>query len=111
VPTNCTPGYNYFQAFFETPHDVGAPITTGDYPYWWSTQRLAYVVVSAAAAINRPLRAKLDALLSKIARTTDPWDIVQATTTTASGGTVGPLVVGGAMGTQSIGSITFENSM
>jgi hypothetical protein len=107
----CTPGYSYFQAAFLNTHDVGAPIVTGSFPYWWSTQRLTYIVLSAVAATNRPLRAKIDALLTKIMRTVDIWAIVQATTTTSSGGTVGPLLVGGAMGTQPIGSITFLNSM
>jgi hypothetical protein len=111
VPSGCTPGYNYFQADFQRSHDIGAPIVTGNYPYWWSTQRLSYIVVSATAAVNRQLRAKLDVLLGKILRTVDMWAIVQATTITATGGTVGPLVVGGGMGTQSVGSVTFKNSM
>jgi hypothetical protein len=108
---DCTPGYNYFQAFFQGPHDVGSPITTGTYPYWWSTQRLNYMVVASSIATSRPKRAKLDAVLAKIMRTVDQWAIVSPSSTTAGGGTVGPLTIGAPMGTTSIGAITYTNSM
>lgn len=111
VPSGCTPGYNYFQATFDNAHDVGAPITTGNFPYWWSTQRLAYVVTNASTAVSRPLRAAVDHVLGKIMRTVDAWAIVAGTMTSPTQGTVGPLVVGGAMGTQSIGAIPFTISM
>jgi len=111
VQSMCTPGFNYFQAAFTKSHDIGASVTTANYPYWFSTQRLAYAVLSAAASVDRPTRAKVDALMGKLAHGTDPWAIVQSTTTTLTGGTVGPLTIGSPIGTQSVGSVTFVNSM
>lgn len=110
-PAGTTPGYSYFQATFTKAHDVGATVTTGNQPYWWSTQRLIYVVLTAAAALDLPTRRRVHALMAKLCRAVDQWAIVQPASTTATGGTVGPLTVGSAMGTQSIGAVSYTNSM
>ena len=109
---NCTPGPTnlFFQAAFTKSHDVGTPMTTGQVPYWWSTQRLNYIVLTAAGATDQVTRAKVDALMGKIIRAVDQWAIVQPSSTTATGGTVGPLSAGAPMGCVPLGSIPFANS-
>lgn len=108
--SNTTPGYLYFQATFNKSHDVGSPMTTGHVPYWWSTQRLNYAVLTAAGATDAPTRAKVDAILAKILRGVSTWAIVQPSSTTLTGGTLGPLSAGLPMGTTPIGTLAFQNS-
>jgi len=107
---NATPGYLYFHAAFTKSHDVGATVTTGQQPYWWSTQRLNLVVLAAAPSVDRPTRARVDTVMAKILRVVSQWAIVQPASTTANGGTVGPLTVGSPMGTTTIGATTYTNS-
>lgn len=107
---NVTPGFLYFQATFGAAHDIGAPMTTGTVPYWWSTLRLNWIVLQAAGALDAPTRTKLDNMLAKVLKGPDTWAIVQAATTTQNGGTVGPLSAGQAIGTVPLGSFTFANS-
>lgn len=106
-----TPGYLYFAANYTQSHDIGAPVTTGQIPYWTSTQRLNYVVLTAVGATAPPTRAKVDVLLAKILRGVSLWAIVQASSTTPSGGTVGPLSAGAPMGCVPLGTITFTRSI
>lgn len=110
APSGTTPGYLYFRAIFNKSHDINAPMTTGSIPYWWSTQRLNLFVLSAAAATDATMRAKLDALLAKVLRGVSTWAIVQPSSTTLTGGTVGPLSAGMAMGTVPIGQFSYQNS-
>lgn len=105
-----TPGYLYFEARYVNCHAVGAAMTTGQVPYWWSTQRLNLVVLSGAWSIDRPTRAKVDQLLGKMLRIVSQWAIVTPASTTQEGGTVGPLAVGSPMGTTTVGAIAFSNS-
>lgn len=112
VAFNCSPGQAnlFFQADFTRSHDVDTPMTTGHVPYWWSTQRLNYVVLGQGLAVDAVTRAKVDRLLGKALRATDIWAIVQPSSTTPTGGTVGPLSAGMPMGCVPIGTIPFVNS-
>lgn len=105
-----TPGYLYMAAVFFKSHDIGAPMTTGTIPYWWSTQRLNLIVVAAAAAVDAPTRAKLDRQLGKMLRGVDTWAIVAPANTTVTGGTIGPFSAGMPMGIAPLGAIPFNNS-
>jgi hypothetical protein len=107
----CTPGFVYFLANWTKSHDVGAAITTGNHPYWWSSQRLDYVVIPYAMATDPPTRKKVDLLMGKLLRGVDTWAILAPTSTTLTGGTVGPLSVGGPMGAQPIGQYSYLNAV
>jgi hypothetical protein len=100
----------YFYATFNNAHDQGAPVTTGVYPYWWSTQRLAYIVLASAWASDPATQQSVVAIVTKIFRAVCQWAIVTPTSTTTTGGVVGPMVVGTPMGTMPIGAIDFVNS-
>lgn len=106
-----TPGFNYFQATFTLAHAPGAPVTTGSYPFTWSTMRSSYVVVNASVAVDNAQRVRINALVGKLSRAVEQWFIVQPTSTTQTGGTVGPLTVGSPMGAVSVGAIVYANSM
>jgi hypothetical protein len=110
--SNTTPGngYLYFQATFTKSHDVAAPLTTGTAPYWWSTQRLNFLVLTLAGATDAPTRAKADRQLGKILRGVDTWALVAPTSTTLTGGTLGPFSAGMGMGTSPLGVIPYSNS-
>lgn len=100
-----------FQATFTKAHDVGAAMVAGNYPYWWSTQRLAYIVVTAAASIDPETRRKVNDFMTRAARGVSQWGIVQGTPTTPGVGTVGPLHVADPMGTMALSSTGFSYSM
>lgn len=112
VAVNASQGpYLYMLATFTKSHDSGALATTGVYPYWWSTQRLAYIVLADAWSSDPTTVAAIGAALGKIVRAVGQWAVVAPKTTTASGGTVGAMVVGDPMGTTSIGSVSYSNSV
>jgi len=96
-----------FQAAFNKAHDAGSTVLTGVFPYWWSTQRQLLVVLPPASAISRDTRRQVDELMRKPTRSVDIWAVVQATTQTNTGGTIGPLQIGSPMGAVTIGSFTF----
>lgn len=96
-----------FQATFTKAHDVGATVTTGNFPYWWSTQRVVWIIMKAAAATDRESRRKVDAFLGKVLPGVTQW----AQLSSVVGSPVGPLTVNGAMGTQTIGSESWTASM
>jgi hypothetical protein len=99
-----------FQAKFLNPHDVGASVLAGNFPYWWSTQRLNVVVVTAAAAVDPTTRAKVDAFLGKALRGVSQWAIVAGTPTPGtSGGTYGGISAGYPQGTQTLGTFTYTH--
>lgn len=106
-----TRGYLYARGNFTQEHDIGAPVTTGTFPYWWSTQRLSYAILSAASAVDPASRNKASTLINKLNRGVDQLAIVQPTTITSTGGTIGPLQVGSPMGATPIGSFAFANSL
>lgn len=108
--SNTAPGYLYLEAVFTKAHDVGTAVTTGQVPYWWSTQRLNYAVLSAIGASDAATRAKVDAVFAKVLRAVDTWAIVSPTETGLGGGIVGPLSAGKGMGTSPIGVIQYVNS-
>ncbi len=113
--TQCTPGYPCFQASFGKSHDVGAPIVAGNFPYWWSTQRHALVVVGAAAASDPVKRAKVDGYMRKIARGVSTWAVVAdeqptgaATISMALGQSqLGPFAPSAPMGAAPVGTFAF----
>lgn len=111
APAGATPGYLYFQAVFANSHDVGAAMTTGEQPYWWSTQRLTYVVLSGSKAADPPTRSIVDSKMAKLSRAVTDWAVVQPSFTDGSGGTVGPLQTNSPMGCVSIGTVGFTNSV
>ena len=100
-----------FQATFTKAHDVGASVIAGNFPYWWSTARLSWIVVTAAAAKDPETRRKVDDYMRRAARGVSQWAIVSPTSQTAFAGTVGPTTVGGALGTQVLASQTYQNTM
>lgn len=112
--SNTTPGYLYFAAVFQNAHDVGAAMTTGNVPYWWSTQRTNLVVLSAAASVDQPTRRRVDALMAKVLRGVSTWAIVAADLNPPGPppvtGASGPLSAGSPMGASPVGQITFPLS-
>lgn len=95
-----------FQTTFTKAHDIGAAVTTMDYPYEWSTYRFALIVVASRVARDAVKRAKLDDAMRGMSRATDTWAIVEPTFQGAL--TVGPLTVGSSMiGTTTIGQVAF----
>ncbi len=99
-----------FQATFANAHDVGATVTTGNFPYWWSTQRFYLIIVQSAAALDPETRRRVNEFMDRLARAGSGWAIVQPTSTTSTGGTVGPLTVGAGMATIPLGTFTYVNS-
>ena len=99
-----------FQAAFTKPHDAGASVTTGPFPFWWSTQRQVWIVVSSTAANDPSARRRINEFMRKVSRGVTQWAIVEPASTSGVGGTVGPLTVNGAMGTQTLDAFTYQNS-
>lgn len=88
-----------FTATFTKSHDIGAPVTTGNWPLQTSSTRLAYVVLTPAGAVDAETRRKVNAVMSSLAREVSQWGIVAAVSPTGIGGTLGPLTVGAPAGT------------
>lgn len=100
-----------FQATFTKAHDVGASVLAGNFPYWWSTQRHSFVVLTNAAAQDRDKRRRVDTFMRRIMRGVSTWGIVGGTPTGGtSGGTVGPTTVNGPMGATPVGTFSYTNS-
>jgi hypothetical protein len=110
-PPMTTPGVNYFEAIFTKAHGVGATVVAGNHPVWSTITRQSYLVVTVATSTNASLRGKLNALMTKIARAVETFYVVQPTSTTATGGTIGPLTVDAPMGAVTIGATNYTNSM
>ena len=97
-----TPVINFFQADFTKAHDVGATVTTMNYPRWSSTQCFLYVEVTPAAAVDPVIRGRVDALMQRVARGWCQW-----ATVAASGGSIGPFTLGvSGLGTATIGTVS-----
>ena len=97
-----TPVTQFFGATFQKSHDVGATVTTMNYPRWSSTQCFLYVEVTPAAAVNPIIRTQVDTLMERVARGWAGWSVVAA-----SGGAIGPFTLNvSGLGTATIGSVT-----
>ena len=97
-----TPVTQFFGATFANAHDVGATVTTMNYPRWSSSQCFLYVEVTPAAAVNPIIRAQVDALMERVARGWSGWAVVAAT-----GGALGPFTLNvSGLGTATIGSVS-----
>ena len=99
-----------FKATFANAHDVGASVIAGNWPYWWSTQRFALIVVSSAAAVDPESRRKVDTFMSRVARGVSQWAIVQISYWDGALGRPLKLAVGAAMGTSPMTGILFAGS-
>lgn len=80
-----------FTAQFNQAHEPNSSATTGPVPIWWSTKRLALVVVAAASASNPILRRKAYEFLRRASRACTLVEIVQPTTPGAT--TTGPYLL------------------
>lgn len=95
-----------FTTTFANAHDIGAVVTTMDYPYWWSTQRQVLIVVKSASAVSATARAKVDKAMRTLARSVDNWSIVQPTSPGAL--TIGPFQVNTSpLGVATVASLAF----
>jgi hypothetical protein len=93
---------------FQYPHDAGATVTTMDWPYAWSTQRFAFVVVSAAAAVDPVRRNIVHTWMRKLARGVSQWAIVPAGV--PIGGAGESLITPFAFGTSPLGTAPLGNT-
>jgi hypothetical protein len=80
-------------ATFVRHHDVGANITTEPWPWAQTTSRHVLVVVTAAISHSTAWRKKIAALLGKMLRAVDTWDVVEE----SAPGLLGPFTVGVGM--------------
>lgn len=94
-----------FRAVFTKTHDVGTHATSGPLPLWMNTKRHVLVVVSADAAIDVAVRARVNDHLRRVLRAPTTWSIVRETA--PGSGVVGPFTLGASpLGTVPIGAIT-----
>ncbi len=101
-------GVRMFQATFTRAHDVGAVVTTQNWPYWRSTKRFDFIVVKAAAAVDAESRRKVDSFLQRVSRAVTRWAIVEPSSPGAL--TIGPLGVGSPVGCVPVGTFAFTVS-
>ncbi len=78
-----------FQATFSSSHDVGATVTTGPLCRWTSSKAFLFVELTPTAAASPVIRGQVDALMAKLTRGVTQW-----ATVAASGGAIGPFVIG-----------------
>lgn len=101
------PSPRSFTATFVYGHDVGATVTTMDWPYWWSTQHLVFVVVSSTAAIDSESRRQVNEFMARATRGVGLWAIVQPTIP-GSPGVLGPYsLTDSAIGTVPLGTFDY----
>lgn len=95
-----------FQATFQFAHDIGAIVTTMNFPYEWSTQRHLFVVVKHAAAIDPETRRKVHEVMRQLTRAVDTWSIVEPIGVGAL--LIGPFTLGvSSLDTTTLGQIAF----
>jgi hypothetical protein len=82
----------FFIATFANAHDIGASGIVGSVPVWQSTQRIAFIEVTSAAALSIETKRKVDDVMNRIARGVSQWALVQPTTAGAT--TMGPFTLG-----------------
>jgi hypothetical protein len=93
-------------AAFHRPHSAGTFATTGPVPLWANTRRHVLVVVTAAAAVDVGMVAKVNALFARVMRAPTTWAIVQPTTPGAA--TTGPFIIGTTLGSP-LGAVPVES--
>lgn len=100
-----------FTAVFVNAHDVGAAVTTQNWPYQWSTQHQVFVVVKSSVAVDAESRRQVNQWMGQVQRGPTQWAIVEPSSTTTSGGTIGPLLLGvSELGATPLGTFTYTNS-
>jgi len=65
-----------FKATFEKSHDLNCIASTVPYPYWISTQRHCFIVVTQSVAEDANKRRQIHELLARLLRGVSTWDIV-----------------------------------
>lgn len=104
-----TPAPRTFTGVFQSGHDVGATVTTMSWPYQWSTQHLVLIVVSLAAAVDAETRRQVNEFMASATRGVGQWAIVQPSSSTAIGGTVGPFALDASpIGTVPLGAFAYH---
>ena len=94
-------------AVFENAHDQNAAATTGPAPIWWSTVGHLFIVVEHAAALDSALVARVDELLTRIAKAGTTWSIVEPSSPSAE--TIGPFALGSSpLGLVPVGVLAIE---
>lgn len=73
-------GRHEMLATFAKSHDMDSSVTNMDWPYWWSTQRFALVVVTPSAAGDPEKRRLVHELMADKARGVSTWAIVRPKT-------------------------------
>ena len=95
-----------FQATFTNSHDIGASVTTADWPVGTSTGSTYLIVVLAAASIDTNQRRLVDEYMASAVCGVDTWAIVQPTTPGAL--TIGPFTLGTSpLGAVPLGTTAF----
>lgn len=97
-----------FTATFAKSHDVGAVVTTMDWPWQVNPSRIYLVIVTAAAAKDAERRRKVDEFMARVVRGPSQWATVKPTTPGAL--TVGPDALPFTLGAVPIGSLAFTLS-
>ena len=69
--------YPTLTATFANAHDIGASVSTANWPVQWSAARTALIVVSAPTVYNVAIRAQVHAIMTAVAREVDQWAIVE----------------------------------
>jgi hypothetical protein len=105
-----TPAPRTFTASFSNSHDVGATVTTMSWPFWWSTQHFVFIVVGATASIDAETRRQVNEFMAKTTRGVGQWAIVRPSTTTPTGGTIGPFTLTSSrIGAVPLGTFAYVN--
>lgn len=95
----------HLSANFLRTHPAGALAMRAPWPFWLSIQKHSHVVVKHGRARDRVLRARVNAVLSKLLGATSTWDIVEEN---ASPGASGPFLPGvGEPGITPIPTLTY----
>jgi hypothetical protein len=66
-----------FLASFLRSKDVGSSITTGNFPFWMSTQRYSWIVCKPPASRDAETRRKVHAFMSNTMRGVSEWAIIE----------------------------------
>lgn len=65
-----------FVATFDKSHEPNCYVTTTPYPFWISTQRKAFIIVTRAVAEDAEKRRRIHELMNRMARGVSTWDIL-----------------------------------
>lgn len=97
-----------FEGVFQNPHDIGAAVTTSNWPVQWSTARMQLLVVAATSSADRDSRRQLDEEMGRRSRGISQWAVVQPTTPDAL--TTGPTTLPWPLGLVPVGQFPFTRS-